>query len=268
MNKMIRYVTILVLIICSLPLVPSGSCEFHNGYTVEPVTPGMDTGIPLETVPVDFWDLPPGIILLSLAFSVSTVIGFPVELFFIIKLYAYFGFRKVTRRIVLSNDTRNVAFQLIQDNPGIYFNSLVKKSKMVPGTLRYHLIILRTMGKITVMNQNGNARYFENSREFSEMEKMVLKYIQNDVDNQILSSLLKNPDANRNDLIDMIGISGPLVSWYTRRLRNDGIITAQKTGKFVHYEITPEARHYLEKYFIMNRESVQSISANQISESA
>jgi len=227
----------------------------------------MDTGTPLETVPVDFWDLPPGIILLSLALSVSSVIGFPVELFFIMKLYVYFGFRKVTRRIVLSNDTRNFAYQLIQDNPGIYFNSLVRKSKLPPGTLRYHLIMLRTMGKITVMDPNGNARYFENSWEFSEMEKIVLMYIQNDVDNQILSSLLKNPDANRNDLIETIGISGPLVSWYIRRLRNDGIITTQKTGKFVHYEITPEARHYLEKYFVLNRESIQSISANQISES-
>jgi predicted transcriptional regulator len=268
MNKMIRYATILVLIIFSWSLVPSGSCEFHNGYTVEPVTPGMDTGTPLETVPVDFWDLPPGIILLSLALSVSSVIGFPVELFFIIKLYAYFGFRKVTRRIVLSNDTRNFAYQLIQDNPGIYFNSLVRKSKLPQGTLRYHLIILRTMGKITIMDPNGNARYFENSWEFSEMEKIVLKYIQNDTDNRILSSLLKNPDANRNHLIDKIGISGPLVSWYIRRLRNDGIITTQKTGKYVHYEITPDARQYLEKYLVLNREPVQSISADQISESA
>lgn len=183
---MIRYATILILILCSLSMVPPGTCEFLNGYTVEPVMPDMDTGTPLETVPVDFWQLPPGIILLSLAFSISSFIGFPVELFLFIKLYAYLGYRNVAKTVVLNNETRNLAYHFIQDNPGIYFNALVRKTGIKPGTLRYHLIILKLKEMITVLDSSGNRRYYENSGRYSGPEKTVLKYVRNETDCRIL----------------------------------------------------------------------------------
>ena len=268
MKKMIRYGIILILVLCSFSLVPSGSCEFHNGYTVEPVTPDMDTGTPLETVPVDFWDLPPGMMLLALALSVSSFIGFPVELFLYLKLYAYLGYRNVTRTIVFHNDTRNLAYQRIQDNPGIYFYSLVRMTGIKPGTLRYHLIILMTTGKISAMNTNGHTRYFENSGKFSEVEKTVLKHMRNETDNRILTLLLDNPDTNRKNLEMMMGISGPLVTWYMKRLSDDGIVSIQKNGKNVRYEIYPEVRQYLEKYLIRNQEAIPVLSLEPSPESA
>jgi predicted transcriptional regulator len=228
----------------------------------------MDTGTPLDTVPVDFWDLPPGIMLLALALSISSFIGFPVELFLYLKLYAYLGYRYVTRTIIFDNDTRNLAYHCVQDNPGIYFNSLARKTGIKSGTLRYHLIILMTTGKISAMNTNGHTRYFENSGKFSEIEKTVLKYIRNDTDNRILTLLLDNPDMNRKDLEEKIGISGPLVSWYMRRLRDDGMIIIQKNGKNVRYEIYPEVRQYLEKYLVPDREAMPVLSLEYAPESA
>ncbi|WP_233504466.1 winged helix-turn-helix transcriptional regulator [Methanoregula formicica] len=268
MKKMIRYGIILILVLCSFSLIPSGSCGFHNGYTVEPVTPDMDTGTPLETVPVDFWDLPPGMMLLALALSVSSFIGFPVELFLFIKLYAYLGYRNVTRSIVFHNNTRNLAYRYIQDYPGIYFNYLVRMTGIKPGTLRYHLIILMTTGKISAMNTNGHTRYFENSRKFSEVEKTVFKHIRNETDNRILILLLDNPDTNRKNLEVMMGISGPLVTWYMRRLSDDGIVSIQKNRKNVRYEIYPEVRQYLEKYLVPNRGVMPVLSLEPSPESS
>lgn len=265
---MIRYGIILILVLCSFSLVPSGSCEFHNGYTVEPVTPDMDTGTPLETVPVDFWDLPPGMMMLALALSVSSFTGFPVELFIFIKLYAYLGYRNITRTIVLHNNTRILAYQCIQDNPGIYFNSLVRKTGIKPGTLQYHLLILTTTRKISALNTNGHTRYFEKSGKFSEVEKTVLKHIRNESDNRILTFLLDNPDTNRKNLEVMMGISGPLVTWYMRRLSDDGIVSIQKNGKNVRYKIYPEVRQYPEKYLIRNREAMPVVSLEPSPESA
>jgi predicted transcriptional regulator len=268
MKKMIRHTKILLILLCLWALLTAGASGSLNGYTVEPVNSDMDTGTPLQTIPVDFWDLPPGIMLLSLFLSVSSFIGFPVELFLSVKLYAYFGYRKVSKTIIFENDTRNLAFHFIRDNPGIYFNSLVRKTGIKPGTLRYHLIVLRTIGKISIMNTNGNTRYFENSGKFSEMEKVVLKYIRNDIDNRILSLLLENPDINRMDLKEKIGVSGPLITWYMRRLRDDRIISIRKNGKNVRYDIIPETRQYLEKYLILNRGTIPILTTEKISDPA
>jgi predicted transcriptional regulator len=259
MKKMIRYAPILILILCSLSLVPAGTCEFLNGYTVEPVTPDMDTGTPLETVPVDFWQLPPGIILLSLAFSISSFIGFPVELFLFIKLYAYLGCRKVAKTVVLNNETRNLAYHCIQDNPGIYFNALVRKTSIKPGTLRYHLIILKLTEKIAVLDSSGNLRYYENSGMYSGPEKTVLKYIRNETDCRIFRLLLEKTDLTRNDLGEHLGLSVSTISWRMKRLNDEKIIWIKKAGKNVRYEINPEMRQYLEKYLIMSKDAVTGV---------
>jgi predicted transcriptional regulator len=266
MENMIRYTKILILLLCLWTLIAPFVSGSLNGYAVDPVTPDMDTGTRLETVPVDFWDLPPGIMLLSLALSVSTVVGFPVELIVFVKMYAYLGYRRVSKTIIFNNDIRSLAYRTIQDNPGIYFNSLVRKTGIKPGTLRYHLIILRITDKISVMNTNGNTRYFENSGKFSDMEKVVLKYVRNDIDNRLLLLLLDNPDTNRKDLKEKMGISGPLVTWYMRRLHNDGMIFSRKSGKNVRYEINPEARQYLEKYLIPGRENIPIPPFEEISD--
>jgi hypothetical protein len=88
MGKRIRLETILLLFLCSGSLLVTVAGAGFNGYTVDPVTPGMDTGTPLETVPVDFWGLPPQVMAISLAVSLSPVIAFPVELLFFLKLFA------------------------------------------------------------------------------------------------------------------------------------------------------------------------------------
>jgi predicted transcriptional regulator len=239
-----------------------------NGYTVEPVTPDMDTGTPLETVPVDFWNLPPGIMLLSLALSVSSFIGSPVELFLFIKLYAYLGYRKVAQSTVFHNDARSRIYSCIRDNPGIFFNELVRITDVNRGNLSYHLAILKLMRRITVLESSGNPRYFENSGMYTGPEKTVLKYIRNHTDCRIFRLLLEKPELTRKELGKYLGLSLSTVSWRMKRLCDEKIIWIQKTGKNVRYGINPEVRQYLEKYLILNKDTIPTISLERISDSA
>jgi predicted transcriptional regulator len=268
MKKRVRYETILILFLCSLSLVPSGSCDFHPGYTVEPVTPDMDIGTPLETVPVDFWDLPPGMILLTLALSVSSFIGFPVELFFFIKLYALLGYRKIAQGTILYNEARNRIYSCIRDNPGIYYNALVRMTGIKRGTLRYHLIMLKMAEKITVLDSPGNPRYFENSGIYSEPEKTVLKYLRNKTDGRILRLLMENSEVTRNEIGNDLGLSASTVSWRMKRLGDEKLIWIQKAGKNIRYGIHPDARQYLEKYIYLNKDAIPSGSLERIYGSA
>lgn len=268
MEKPARYSRILFVSLCTCFFLTPGVCAELNGYTVGPVTSDMDTGVPLETVPVDFWDLPPGITLLALALSVSSFIGFPVELFFIIKLYTYLGYRKITRDTVLHNETRNRIFSCLQDNPGINYTKLIQMTGVNRGTLYYHLLALKMMGKITVVDARINPRYFENSGLYSETEKTVLKHIRNDTDNRILRVLLEKPVLTRIELSEILTVSPSTISWRMKRLADDELICTRKCGKNVHYMITPDTQQYLEKYLVRTGDTTTPAVPGDISEPA
>jgi len=254
---MVRYSTILILFLCLWVFVPPGACDFHPGYTVEPVTPDMDLGTPLETVPVEFWDLPPGMILLALALSASSIIGLPVELLFFVKVCAFLGYRKVTRIGLFNNELRCRVYSCIRDNPGISPTALVRLTGIKRGTLRYHLIILRLAGKITAPDTPGNPRYFEHAKSIPGLEKTVLKYVRNKTDSRILRLLMQNPDVTRKEIGRHLGLSLSTVSWRMKRLCDESLIRIEKHGKNVHYGITPEARLCLERYLLPDHAAVQ-----------
>jgi predicted transcriptional regulator len=227
----------------------------------------MVPGIPAETVPVDFWDLPPEIILLSLVLPISSIIGFPVELFLIMKLYAVFGYRKITRTTLFKNNHRNRIFVCIQNNPGISFSEIVRTTEINRGTLHYHLTVLSLMQKITISDTSANSRYFEHAGSYSGSEKAVLKHIRNSTDCLIFRLLLERSDLTRNELGEQLGLSLSTVSWRMKRLSDEKIIRIRKAGKNVRYGINPEMRQILEKYLIPNKEIIPSIAFEQISES-
>ena len=97
---------------------------------------------------------------------------------------------------------------------------------------------------------------------------IVLKFIQNTTDRRILLLLMNDPELNRKELGNRLGISGLMVTWYTKRLSDAGIISLEKSGKNARYEIPPEVRNYLEKYLIQKSDIMQTGMADNISQSA
>lgn len=218
----------------------------------------MDTGTPLETVLIDFWELPPGALLIALALSASSFIGFPIDLFFYIKFYTIFGYRKISSSTALYNETRNLIYSCIKDNPGIKFNDLVKRTGINRGNVSYHINILKYTGKVTALNSLGNSRYFENSGIYTKPEKVVLKYLRNDKDCQILRLLLEKPELSRNDIGEYISLTPSTVSWRMKRLSDEELILIRKVGKNASYEINPEINQYLEKYLLNDQDRILS----------
>lgn len=236
--------------ICSL-VVGNAGAENFGGYVVSPVPPGTDPGTPLETKEVSFLELPLQVILLSLALSVSPLLELVTQAVLLTKFFLYLGYRKLAGSTLFHNDTREQVYQCIQENPGIFLTAIIRKTGVKRGTLRYHLMVLHASKKISILESEGHTRYYENSGRFSDQEKIILKFVQNKTDCQILSQLMNNTALNRKELGDILGISGMLVSWYMKRLSDAGIIVHTKIGKQTRYEIAPEARDYLEKYLVV-----------------
>ena len=222
-----------------------------NGYVVRPAT-DADTrdATPLETVQVSFWELPPRIMISSVLISVCPLLVFPVEFFFFLKMFSYFGYRKLATANILDSRTRSLIYDAIRTNPGAHFNELARITDMKRTTVRYHLAFLILTGKVTALDTRGDTRYFENSGRYSATEQKVLRSLRNSREKQIFLCLMDQPAMTRKDLVERLGISGASVSWHTGRLSDDGLLTVTQVGKFTRYAISPEVRHSLEKFLI------------------
>ena len=249
---------IIITVICLLALMAAlpMSGLFDNGYVVTPATDADIEGLtPSDTVRISFWDLPPRIMAISVVGSISPLLLFPVELFFLLKGIAFFGYRKITAGNVLIRQVRSRIYETIKANPGIYFNELSRKTGINRGTLRYHLALMRMTGKVSTLTMAADIRYFENSGKFSGTEQNVLKFLRNDKERVILECLINKPATTRSDLEKMLEISGATVTWHMNRLRDSGMLTVTKVGKNVRYVIDPDALSYLRKYLTSRNDS-------------
>jgi predicted transcriptional regulator len=230
-----------------LAVVPSAAVV-TGGYSASPAA-GSAPGQPQDPVPVSFWDLSPRGMLIALCLSFCPVFVYPVEVFFLFKMMATLGYRKIEKNAILRNRNRQKIYDCIAANPGMKFHALERLTGMKEGTLKYHLLILTMKRRVVSFGTGRSMRYFENNGRYNELEKKVFLHLQNKTTRKILKILASSPEVSRKDIAGIVGVAGPSVSWHTKRLSGDGIITASKKGRAVRYILCPEGadifRHYL-----------------------
>ena len=231
----------LFILIVPIPVAATG------GYVV---TPGPQDGAPgtsHDPVATNFWDLSPRVMVLAVVLSFAPVLVYPVEIFFFLKLMAAFGYRKVERNAVTYNQNRQKIYDCIAANPGVKFNALERLTRVKEGTLKYHLLILGMKRRIVSFGSGRSLRYFENNGRYNELEKKVFLHLQNPTTRRILEILASSPEVSRKDIAGVVGIAGPSISWHTKRLSGDGIITTCKNGRAVRYTLCPAGANIFER---------------------
>lgn len=239
-------ITLLALYCFSLCVCPV--LANMGGYTVEPVSPGMVTGTPVETVKVPVWEYTPQDVAIILALSISPILLVPLEWIFILKVFLVLGFRKIQRNNVLDSPSRSVIFHYIQNSPGTNFTEIAKETGISDSSLRYHLAVLRLTNKVTLLDTSRSTRYYENSGEYSPMEQKILKYLHNRSTRTLLCLIYENPVLCRKQLENAMDVSGAAITWHMHRLSDDGILAIKKDGRNARYEINPDAMPCLEKF--------------------
>ncbi len=134
---------------------------------------------------------------------------------------------------------RSGVCRAIRENPGVALVELSHLTGMNRGTLKYHLRALGMEGEIVVITRNGRLHFFPNNGMYSGREKVVCYYLRNPASRQILMLLDRSPGMCRKEIADLIGVSGPTVSWHTRRLHADGVIEEVREGRTVRYNLAP-----------------------------
>src|SRR5690348_13971324 len=70
--------------------------------------------------------------------------------------------------------------------------------------------------------------------------KTVLKALAGVARMTIVYHLLRRPEITVTELIELLGISQPLVSWHLRKLRRAGIIQTRRVGRQVYCSLVPQ----------------------------
>jgi len=233
-----RFLVLLVVLSC----LGAVSCATAQEYTVtsgydSPVPAGADARVP---APVPFWSLPLWLVLAQLVLV-------PPEILLAIKLWAYMGIRRVSGGNVLDQGVRARIYEYICQNPGIHLRGLSSEMQVKLGTLRYHLSVLQHTHKIAVSGDDASVRFYENSGTYTTEEQQILKHLRNETTKKILAVLLERPRANRQDIADAVGVSGPSVSWHMKRLEDDRLVLPRREGRLTAYEIPAPVAGYLSR---------------------
>ena len=220
-----------------------------GGYTMAPAAAGTVTGSPQDPVSITFWELNFREMLIAVCLSFFPVVVQPVEIFFLLKLWAVLGYRKVVHNAIRYNRNRQNIEDCITKNPGVKFNELERMTGINGGTLKYHLLILGAKQRIISFGTGRSVRYFENNGRYSEVEKKVLLHLRDPTTRKILEILVASPEVTRKDIAGIVGIAGPSISWHTKRLSGDGIISLSRNGRGVRYTLCPAGVSIFKKYF-------------------
>lgn len=228
---------LLVLILTQALVFPAATAiEIHSGYTVPP--PESAAKVSPQEIP--FWELP-----LSILFFV--IVFLPAECLAFVKFLLPLRFREISSRNVLEQDARARIYDTIRENPGIHLRGISRKVGIGMGTVRYHVTMLLRTHKITDQKESGSTHFFENSGKYSRQEQLVHHHLRNPTTQKLIREIRENPDAGRNHLAQVAGISGSSVTWYIRRLESDGIVRSVKSGRTVTYTIPEEIQQILHK---------------------
>jgi predicted transcriptional regulator len=116
------------------------------------------------------------------------------------------------------------------------------------GALDYHLRLLKFQGKITVFRTHGGTSFFVNTPFYDDLDRKVLASLRNDTEKTILKTLVDRDDLSRQDLEKLLAVSGPSVTWYMKRLADEGILCVRKEGRYARYMLTEKTQHCIRKF--------------------
>ncbi|WOX55959.1 winged helix-turn-helix transcriptional regulator [Methanoculleus palmolei] len=240
-----RLFTVLLVAVTLAALVLPGTAAAR--YVVEPVTEEY-AGEWHNFEEITFWDLPPRVMALYFLLTVLPGLPYAGELFYALSFLAPLGFRRITNRTVLDDDFRNDLYRQIASHPGADFRELRRLTGASRGRLRYHLNTLVREGKVAAVDYRNRAGHFVRNRAYTDLEQRILISLRDETSRAVLANLLKFPGALRSEIVERLGLSSPSISRQMQQFKAEGIVAAERDGRFIRYRLSEGARDLLNRH--------------------
>jgi predicted transcriptional regulator len=141
--------------------------------------------------------------------------------------------------------SRRAIYQRIADAPGSHSRALLEDLDYAKGTLQYHLRWLADEGLVDVSDDGQYTRYYP-AAEFDKDDRTVMNALRREYSRRILAHLLTDGPLSTSELSDRVGKAQSTVSWHLSKLAEAGLVTKQREGRRVTYEVDdPDHVKYL-----------------------
>ncbi|WP_424358216.1 winged helix-turn-helix transcriptional regulator [Methanocella sp. MCL-LM] len=212
-------------------MAPPVTIGDSDGYVVTPATSGGSTGkTPVDAPLTSYWNLPLWVKVASALDGLLITIG-------LIGIAP-----SVIGRIqdVLDNSNRQAIFYYVLNNPGCTPAEITARQNMNNSTVKYHLLMLESEGKVSKRRMGKFTRFYNNAG-VNDMEKVVASYLRNDTSKSILQVILDNPGITNNVLSERFSLDKSTVHWHMERFLKDGLVGFEQEGKYKKYFVKAEA---------------------------
>ena len=152
----------------------------------------------------------------------------------------------------LTDKTRSVKaddiFNYIARNPGSTMSQISRDTKINRNTVKYHTYSLIADGLLTLKKIGKYTRLYDKKLNATDLDKLVTVYLSDEINTQILFTILDKPGITNAELVKEININKSSVHWHIDRFPIDGVIAEDTDGVFKRYFITMAAEPIIKNY--------------------
>ena len=147
---------------------------------------------------------------------------------------------------LMGNRNRQSIYNYVANNPGCTQAEITARQNMREGTVKYHLLMLETEGRIIRKRMGKFTRLFRNSSR--DLEKKVASHLRSDMSRNVLLAILMSPGITNQEYQERFGIEKRAVlHWHIDRFLEDSIIQVVQDGRHKQYFLKDEAKGILLK---------------------
>lgn len=145
----------------------------------------------------------------------------------------------------LDLESRRAIYQHVASNPGLHFRALLDALDYAQGTVQYHLRWLEEQGLIEESHDGKYTRYYP-ADSFDDVDQAVMNALRREYARRIIAHLVADGPLSTTELSDRLEKSPSTVSWHLSKLEEAGLVTKERHGRRVEYELTdPDRVKYL-----------------------
>jgi predicted transcriptional regulator len=126
------------------------------------------------------------------------------------------------------SDVRNRIERRIGDDPGIYFNELVRELDLAAGQVQYHLRRLTDADAVEAAELFGRTHYYP--PEYGDWERSALALLRRETSAEIVATLLDDGPQRPVDVAERVGIARSTLAWHADRLVDAGLLEKRFDG--------------------------------------
>jgi len=126
------------------------------------------------------------------------------------------------------SDVRRRIETRVREDPGVYFNELVRELDLAAGQVQYHLRRLTDDDTVAAASLFGRTHYYPPA--FDAWERRALALLRRETSAEIVATLLDEGPARPVEVADQVDIARSTLAWHADRLVEAGLVEKRFDG--------------------------------------